>query len=259
MIVRDLRQPRVMAIFPAMNKMQGKAGVPAPTPRSRAAGFDHVDTWIFDLDNTLYPASCRLFDQVERLIGAYVAQHLRLDAEEAHKLQKLYFQEYGTTMSGLMLHHGVDPHHYLEFVHAIDVSPVLPSPALAGALARLPGRKLIYTNGSVAHAERVMDRLGVREHFSDIFDIVAGNFEPKPKAQSYRALIDRHSIEPTRSALFEDLPQNLEPAAALGMVTILVRTDSPWAQAGRAGPHIDHVTDDLAGWLVEIVDKLPPR
>jgi len=248
-----------MAMFPIMDKTQETAGAPGRPDRSRPAGFDHVDTWIFDLDNTLYPASCRLFDQVERLIGAYVEQHLQLDAQEAHRLQKLYFQEYGTTMNGLMLRHGVDPHQYLEFVHAIDVSPVLPSPALAGALGRLPGRKLIYTNGSVAHAERVMDRLGVREHFSDIFDIVAGNFAPKPKAESYRALIDRHGIAPTRSALFEDLPQNLEPAAALGMVTVLVHTDSPWAQAGRDGPHIDHVTDDLAGWLVEIAGKLPPR
>jgi putative hydrolase of the HAD superfamily len=248
-----------MAMFPAMNPPQETIIAPAPAARSKPTGFDHVDTWIFDLDNTLYPASCRLFDQVERLIGAYVAQHLNLDAEQAHRLQKQYFQEYGTTMNGLMLRHGVDPHDFLEFVHAIDVSPVLPSPILAGALARLPGRKLIYTNGSVAHAERVMDRLGVREHFSDIFDIVAGKFEPKPKESSYRALIERHRIEPTRAALFEDLPQNLEPAAAMGMITVLVRTDSPWAQAGRDAPHIHHVTDDLAGWLVEIVDKLPPR
>jgi putative hydrolase of the HAD superfamily len=231
----------------------------SPTPASSKGGdFGHIDTWIFDLDNTLYPASCRLFDQVEKLIGAYVARHLKLDAEEAYRLQKLYFREYGTTLNGLMKLHGIDPHHFLDFVHEIDLSPVLPSPSLAAALARLPGRKLIYTNGSVAHAERVMDRLGVRGHFSDIFDIVAGNFEPKPKAASYSALIERHRIEPTRSILFEDLPQNLEPAAALGMITVLVRTDSPWAQAGSDGPHIHHVTEDLAGWLVDIVDELPP-
>jgi putative hydrolase of the HAD superfamily len=251
-------------MFPAMDDTQETAGAlarptaPQPT-RSTPAGLDHVDTWIFDLDNTLYPASCRLFDQVERLIGAYVAQHLNVDAQEAHRLQKLYFREYGTTLNGLMLRHGVDPHHFLEFVHAIDLAPVLPSPALAGALARLPGRKLIYTNGSVAHAERVMDKLGVREHFSDIFDIVAGDFVPKPREPSYRALIERHAIEPTRSALFEDLPQNLEPAAAMGMVTVLVRTDSPWAQAGNDAPHIHHATEDLAGWLTGIVDTLPPR
>jgi putative hydrolase of the HAD superfamily len=241
-----------------MNKTPEIAGAQGQPAGPRSSGFDHIDTWIFDLDNTLYPASCRLFDQVERLIGAYVARHLNVDAQEAHRLQKLYFREYGTTLNGLMLRHGVDPHHFLEFVHAIDLSPVAPSPALAGALARLPGRKLIYTNGSVAHAERVMDRLGVRQHFSDIFDIVAGDFVPKPKEPSYRALVERHAIEPTRSALFEDLPQNLEPAAAMGMVTVLVRTDSPWAQAGSDGPHIHHVTEDLAGWLVGIVDGLPP-
>jgi putative hydrolase of the HAD superfamily len=258
-----LRGPRVAAIFRAMTTPDTNAPNQAETaPQARpgeASGFEHIDTWIFDLDNTLYPASCRLFDQVERLIGAYVARHLKVDAAEAYRLQKLYFREYGTTMNGLMLRHGVDPHDFLDFVHEIDLSPVLPSPALAAALAGLPGRKLIYTNGSVAHAERVMDRLGVREHFSDVFDIVAGNFVPKPQAPSYRALIERHGIEPRRAALFEDLPQNLEPAAAMGMVTVLVRTDSPWAQAGSDGDHIHHVTDDLAGWLAGMLERLPPR
>jgi putative hydrolase of the HAD superfamily len=215
--------------------------------------------WVFDLDNTLYPASCRLFDQVERRMGEYVQQLLSLEPEAARALQKQYFRDHQTTLSGLMIHHGVKPEDFLEYVHQIDLSPVALDERLGQALERLPGRKLIYTNGSVAHAERVMDKLGVREHFSEIFDIVAGDFVPKPREPSYRALIERHEIEPTRSALFEDLPQNLEPAAAMGMVTVLVRTDSPWAQAGSDGSHIHHVTDDLAGWLVDIVDTLPLR
>jgi putative hydrolase of the HAD superfamily len=223
---------------------------------SRPIGFDHVETWIFDLDNTLYPASCRLFDQVDRRIGEFIAEHLGVDPVEARRLQKAYFREYGTTLNGLMARHGVDPQRYLDYVHRIDLSPVSPSPALATALARLPGRKLVYTNGSAAHADRVMDRLGVREHFSAVFDIVAGDFVPKPKEESYRALVERHAIAPRRAALIEDLPQNLLPAAALGMTTVLVRTDVEWAQAGAEGEHIHHATDDLVVWLERVVADL---
>lgn len=234
-----------------MTPRDATAGLP-PRPQ----GFDHVETWIFDLDNTLYPASCRLFDQVDRRIGEFIAEHLGVGAVEARRLQKLYFREYGTTLSGLMARHAVDPGRYLDYVHRIDLSAVSPSPALAVALARLPGRKLIYTNGSVPHAERVMERLGVREHFGAVFDIVAGNFVPKPKEESYRALIERHTVEPQRAALIEDLPQNLLPAAALGMTTILVRTDVEWAQEGADGEHIHHVTGDLVVWLEGVVEDL---
>jgi putative hydrolase of the HAD superfamily len=219
--------------------------IPA-TPRR---ALDHIDTWIFDLDNTLYPASCRLFDQVDSLIGQFIVELLGVDPAEARRIQKLYFREHGTTLSGLMALHGVDPHKYLDFVHRIDVTPVSPSPALAAALAALPGRKLIYTNGSVAHAQRVMDRLGVGSHFDAVFDIVAGDFVPKPLEPGYRRMIERHAIDPRRAAMIEDLPRNLAPAAALGMTTVLVRTDSPWAQEGADSDYIHHVTDDLVAWL----------
>lgn len=209
----------------------------------------HCDVWVFDLDNTLYPAACNLFAQVDVLIGRFVQDLLKVDATEARRLQKQYFREHGTTLSGLMRHHEVDPAAFLDYVHAIDVTPVPPSPALDAVLARLPGRKLIFTNGSVRHAENVMNRLGVAHHFEGVFDIVAAEYRPKPDPQTYRALLRRHGVDPRAAAMFEDLPGNLRPAAALGMTTVLVKTDAEWAQDGAEGDHIHHVTDDLVAWL----------
>ena len=220
--------------------------------------LDHIDTWIFDLDNTLYPASCRLFDQVDTLIARFIVDLLGVDEAEAHRIQKRYFLEHGTTLSGLMADHSVDPHRYLDYVHRLDLTPVPPSPALAAALDRLPGRKLIHTNGSVGHAERVTDRLGVRRHFEGIFDIVASDFVPKPLEPGYRQLIERHSVNPARAAMIEDLPRNLAPAARLGMTTVLVKTDSSWAQEGADADHVHHVTDDLVAWLESVVPQPTP-
>jgi putative hydrolase of the HAD superfamily len=220
--------------------------------------LDHIDTWVFDLDNTLYPASSRLFDQVDSLIGQFVSELLGITLEEAHLIQKQYFREHGTTLTGLMAQHKVDPHAYLEFVHNLDLSPIDPSPALGAALTRLPGRKLVYTNGSVGHAERVLQRLGVRAPFEAIFDIVAGDFVPKPQEASYRKMLQQHGIFPQRAAMIEDLPRNLVPAAALGMTTVLVQSDSAWAQEGADGDHIHHVTDDLVAWLEAVVPEPVP-
>lgn len=220
-----------------------------PSPLSQAHHLAHVESWIFDLDNTLYPASCNLFAQVEVLIGRFIEDFLRIGPVEARLLQKQYYRAHGTTLKGLMDHHGVEPARFLDFVHAIDVTPVPPSPALDAALSRLPGRKLIFTNGSVAHAENVMNRLGVAHHFEGVFDIVAADYRPKPDPETYNALLRRHAVDPRAATLFEDLPQNLVPAHALGMTTILVKTDAEWAQEGAAGDHIHHTTDDLVTWL----------
>src|SRR5262249_24516586 len=209
----------------------------------------HIECWIFDLDNTLYPASCRLFDQVDQRIGDFIADLLQVDAAEAKRLQKQYFSTYGTTLRGLMDHHGIAPQGFLDFVHAIDVTPVPPTPALAAALGALDGRKLIFTNGSVAHAERVMQRLGGTEPFAGVCDIVAADYRPKPDPATYAAMVERHRVDPRAAAMFEDIPRNLAPAAALGMTTILVRTLSEWAAADAPGDHVHHVTDDLVAWL----------
>ena len=207
--------------------------------------------WIFDLDNTLYPASCRLFDQVERRIGEYVQQLLNLDPVAAKAVQKQYFRDHQTTLNGLMIHHKIRPEEYLEFVHHIDLSPVVADQRLDAALERLPGRKLIYTNGSVRHAENVMGKLGVARHFEGIFDIAEAAYVPKPDIAAYRAMVARHNVDPKRSVMLDDMPRNLAPAAELGMTTVWVKTDVEWAQPVDAQAYVHHVTENLADWLHE--------
>ncbi|MFQ5785509.1 MAG: pyrimidine 5'-nucleotidase [Alphaproteobacteria bacterium] len=224
---------------------------------SRRRPLPHVETWVFDLDNTLYPARHNLFELIDRRIGEFIAALLDLDRDAARRVQKDYFRRYGTTLRGLMLNHGVNPAAFLDFVHAIDIDRLRPSPRLARALSRLDGRKVIFTNGSTQHAERVTARLGVRRHIDAIFDIVDADYLPKPNLEAYRALLARHRIEPRAAAMVEDIARNLKPAAALGMTTVWVRTDSAWGREGSDGDHIDHVIDDLAEWLDEIVEAAP--
>ncbi len=214
-----------------------------------AVALDHVSVWVFDLDNTLYPASCNLFAQIDQRMGAFISDLLDIARDEARALQKQYFREHGTTMRGLMDRHGVKPETFLAYVHEIDHSPVPRNPALAAALDRLEGRKVIYTNASVAHSEKVMERLGVRSHFEAIFDIAAADYRPKPDPAAYRQLMAEVGFAPGEAVLIDDIPRNLEPAAALGMTTVWMRTDTEYAQQGAQGDHIHHVADDLVDWL----------
>jgi len=205
--------------------------------------------WIFDLDNTLYPAACNLFLQVDQRIQQFVMDLLKLEPDQARLVQKDYFHQYGTTLNGLIHHHGVEPGVYLDFVHDIDVTPVPPSPGLDSVLARLPGRKLVYTNGSVPHADRVMERLGVSHHFDGIFDIVAADYVPKPDPGAYDEFVRRFGVAPEDSVMVEDIARNLAPAHALGITTVWLRSDHHWSGGSADDPHIDHVIDDLVDWL----------
>ncbi|HEX9447178.1 MAG TPA: pyrimidine 5'-nucleotidase [Dongiaceae bacterium] len=214
-----------------------------------------IETWVFDLDNTLYPASCRLFDQVDQRIGLYVQQLLDLSPADARVLQKQYFREHTTTLRGLMINHGVEPGDFLDFVHRIDVSGVHPDERLDAALAALPGRKVIFTNGTVKHAENVMGRLGIGTHFDGIFDIADANFIPKPDPVSYQAMLDRFGIAAAQSAMIDDMPRNLQPAAELGMCTVWIQTHNDWAQALEDMSFVHHATGDLAGWLNDVVSQ----
>ncbi|WP_314949192.1 pyrimidine 5'-nucleotidase [Bradyrhizobium cosmicum] len=221
--------------------------------------FAHVDTWVFDLDNTLYPHHVNLWQQVDARIGEFVCNWLNVAPLEARKIQKDYYQRFGTTMRGMMTLHGVRADDYLAYVHKIDHSPLEPNPALGAAIAKLPGRKLILTNGSVSHVDAVLARLGFASHFDGVFDIIAAGFEPKPAPQTYRKFLDDHAVDPARAAMFEDLARNLTVPHALGMTTVLVVPDGTkevvredWELEGRDAAHVDHVTDDLAGFL----DKL---
>ena len=218
--------------------------------------FSHVTTWIFDLDNTLYPHHLNLWQQVDERIRDYIAAFLGMTHDDAFRLQKDYYRRYGTSMRGLMTEHGMKPDEFLDFVHQIDHSPLEPNPALGDALERLPGRKLILTNGTRKHADAVMRRLDIYGHFEDVFDIVAAELEPKPSQKTYERFLARHDVDPARAAMFEDLARNLAVPHALGMTTVLVVPEGTrevfredWELEGRDAAHVDYVTDDLSGFL----------
>jgi putative hydrolase of the HAD superfamily len=218
--------------------------------------FRGVEAWVFDLDNTLYPAHTNLFAQVDVRIRDYVARLLDVAPEIANGIQKDYYQRYGTTLRGLMEEHGITPDGFLDYVHDIDHSVVAPDPALAAALADLPGRKFIFTNGSRAHAEKTAARLGVTGHFDDIFDIVSAGLLPKPNRECYDLFIRQTGVSPARAAMFEDLARNLAVPHALGMHTVLVVPSGTrevfreaWELEGDEAPHVEFVTDDLAGFV----------
>jgi len=208
-----------------------------------------IETWIFDLDNTLYPASCRLFDRIHARMQRFIIERLGLSPDAALAVQKRYFREFGTTMRGLMTVDRVDPRDFLDYVHDVDLSCVPPDPELAAALAALPGRKLVHTNGSVAHAERLLAHLDIAGLFSGIVDIAAAGFEPKPALAGYQELLRRYRVAPGTALMVEDIATNLVPAAALGMTTAWVRGSVDWAAAGSEGGHIHYVVDDLGKFL----------
>jgi putative hydrolase of the HAD superfamily len=226
----------------------------------------HIETWVFDLDNTIYPAAQSLFPQIDVRIRGYISRQLGMDLEDAYRLQKHYYREYGTTLRGLMSVHHIDPADFLEYVHDIDYSVLGPTPGLSDALGKLPGRKLIFTNGSEPHAQRVLSAMKIQQHFDDIFDIVAADFIPKPQMRAYEILGERCQVRFDRAAMIEDLERNLEPAAKLGMTTIWVKQDDHPDEKFIDHPsknpaHIDHITEDLLLWLEQIVDlkpSLPP-
>jgi putative hydrolase of the HAD superfamily len=221
--------------------------------------FGHVETWVFDLDNTLYPHHLNLWQQVDERIRDYIARYLKVTAEEAFRLQKDYYKRYGTSMRGLMTEHGMEPDDFLDFVHQIDHSPLTPNAALGAAIEVLPGRKLILTNGTRRHADAVLARLELDRHFDDVFDIVAAELEPKPSPQTYDRFLKAHNVDAARTAMFEDLARNLVVPHALGMTTVLVVPEhtrevfrEDWELEGREAPHVDHVTDDLVGFLESV-------
>jgi len=226
----------------------------------RQSGFGHVETWVFDLDNTLYPADCDLFSQIDRRMGAFIADAFGLSLEEAHALRQRYYFEHGTTLAGLIRLHDVCPDTFLDYVHDIDLAVVPPAPKLGAAIDRLPGRKFVFTNGSRKHAEAVVGRLGLLDRFEDIFDIRAlGYVHPKPTREAFDRFVTRHSIAAARTAMFDDLPHNLETAHALGMTTVWIdcrATDRPEHRTGAdwtvLPAHIHHRTEALAPFLAAI-------
>jgi putative hydrolase of the HAD superfamily len=216
--------------------------------------FAHIQSWIFDLDNTLYPASTRLFDLIDERMTAYVGRITGHDPVEARRVQKSYFRDHGTTLAGLMMHHGVEPKHFLDDVHAIDLDRISPNEKLASGLARLPGRRFIFTNGDADYAGRVLTAIGIGDHFHGLVDIHACEYLPKPDAYGYRLLIERFGIDPKRAVLVEDMAKNLRPAHALGLTTVWVDNGSDHGDHDADHAAIGHVISDVGEWLDQILE-----
>lgn len=218
--------------------------------------FDDTSVWVFDLDNTLYPAECDLFTLVSDKMNIFIQDFLKVDLDEAKRVRREYYLKYGTTLAGLMEVNDMEPDGFLDFVHDIDHSLLEENVPLAKAIARLPGRKLIYTNGSTGHAEGVAGKIGILDQFDGIFDIKAANYVPKPKMDAFDMFLAKHNVAPTTAAMFEDLPHNLEPAHARGLTTVLVHSsydDHPSQADVKDGaelpPYIHHRTEDLTAFL----------
>ncbi len=233
-------------------------------PRLVSDAFAQKDIWVFDLDNTLYPADSDLWPKIDARITLFLAHLFGLDGMSSRALQKYYYERYGTTLRGLMAEHKISAEAYLEFTHDIDRSGLIPNHSLASAITALPGRKLILTNGSRDHALRTAKALGLDAMFEDVFDIVAADFMPKPEAKAYERFFEKHGVDPARSVMFEDLARNLVVPHARGMTTALV-VPKPGQMDHReafeivseaAPAHIDFVTSDLEAFLVEIVAEL---
>lgn len=222
--------------------------------------FNHVDVWVFDLDNTLYSPDCKLFDQIDIRMGTFISDLLDIDRVEARRVQKDFFFRYGTTLSGLMNEYKVKPKDFLEFVHDIDRSVIPHDEKLDAAIARLPGKKYICTNGSTAHAEATLAQIGIGDHFEDIFDIHAFDYEPKPARKAYDVMLKHAGFDPKRAAMFEDIARNLEVPHDLGMATVLItsQNNEDGALINRLngddnGAHyVHHTTDDISSFLTMV-------
>ncbi|HWW64513.1 MAG TPA: pyrimidine 5'-nucleotidase [Sphingomonadaceae bacterium] len=219
------------------------------------APLRHVDTWIFDLDNTLYPASADLFGRIDVRMGQYIQRLLGVDPAEARRVQKALFVEHGTTLSGLMRTHDIDPNDFLDYVHDIEMDALAEDRRLVEAVARLPGRKLVFTNGDAPYARRVLAKLGLSDSFEAIHDIHACAYQPKPDPASYRAMCDALAVTPESALFVEDMARNLKPAKALGMTTVWVNNGSERGAHDHHPDYIDFEIADVGEWLHAILGE----
>ena len=214
--------------------------------------FKSIKFWLFDLDNTLYSGKTKVFEQVEKKMSKYISDKLSVSIKKAKKIQKNYFYEYNTTLNGLIKNHKIDPDEFLEFVHDIDIDFLQKDLKLSKEIEKLVGKKIIFTNGSRKHALNVTKRIGIDQHFDDIFDIVDSNFMPKPFMEPYKKLVEKHKIDPKLSVLVEDIARNLKPAYEMGMKTVWIENDEPWAKEFSESNFINYKTNNLAEFLKKI-------
>ena len=223
------------------------------TAMNAAFPTETIGDWIFDLDNTIYPAKTNLFRRVSVRITEFVASHYNVPANDARVIQKDLFHRYGTTMRGMMSEENIQPDVYLNYVHDIDVSDLNHDMELNDLLEGLPGRKHIFTNGTVPHAENILSAYGVSHHFDQIFDIVAANYIPKPDQHAFDCFMKQTGIDPNSAVMIEDMAANLRPAAALGMRTVWLASDIEWASRGSDEPFVHYKANDLKGFLRSLV------
>ena len=216
--------------------------------------FKKIDTWIFDLDNTLYSAESGIFQQVHELMGKFVSRELGIDIKTAKTIQKKYFKQHGTTLRGLMDNHGVNPDIFLKEVHNLDYSIVKPNNKLNNELAKLKGRKIIFSNANKEHVDQILKKLNLTDMFDKIFDIKSANYIPKPEIKPYREIIEKYKIEPRKAIMFDDIAKNLVPAKNVGFTSV-------WIDIGyenisdnieSSKNYLDFKTNDLTLFLDEV-------
>ena len=211
-----------------------------------------IKFWLFDLDNTLYDGATKVFDQVDKKMSKFISEKLNVSLEEARKIQKSYFQEYNTTLNGMIKNHKIDADEFLEFVHDVDLNFLNKDKDLEEEIKKLVGKKIIFTNGSRAHAENVTKRIGIDKLFDGIFDIRDSEFIPKPSSEPYKKLVESYKIEPQYCIFFEDIARNLKPAYEMGMQTVWIKNKEPWAAKFSEADFVIHKTDKLVNFLKEI-------
>ena len=214
--------------------------------------FQQVKYWIFDLDNTLYSGKTKVFEQVDKKMSKYISTKLKVSIEEAKKIQKNYFHEYNTTLNGMIKNHEIDANEFLEFVHDIDIEFLKKDLKLSEELKKLDGKKIIFTNGSRKHAINVTQKIGIHQHFHDIFDIVDSEFIPKPAVEPYNKLVKKHKIDPKLCVLVEDIARNLKPAYEMGMKTVWIENDEPWASKFSDSDFVNFRTNNLSEFLKKV-------
>jgi len=214
--------------------------------------FNSIKYWIFDLDNTLYSGKTKVFEQVDKRMSKYISDKLNISVEEAKKVQKNYFHKYNTTLNGMIKNHKIDPDEFLEFVHDINIDFLQKDPALGKEIEKLDGKKIIFTNGSKKHAINVTQKIGIDQYFDDIFDIIDSNFMPKPAIEPYKQLVEKHKIDPNLCVFVEDIARNLKPAYEMGMKTVWIENDEPWAKKFSDADFINYKTNNLSEFLKKI-------
>ena len=211
-----------------------------------------IKYWIFDLDNTLYSGKTKVFEQVDKKMSKYISKKLNVSIEEAKKIQKNYFYEYNTTLNGMIKNHKIDANEFLDYVHDINIDFLKKDTKLSEELGKLNGKKIIFTNGSRKHAMNVTKRIGIDQHFNDIFDIVDSEFIPKPSMEPYEKLVKKHKIDPNLCVFVEDIARNLKPAYEMGMKTVWIENDEPWACKFSDSDFVNYRTNDLSEFLKKI-------